>query len=167
MATHLDVDDMPYVVSEEPAGDAADAVAAAVRAGIRAADPPDVSPRDWAPLCLALRNPAGALVGGLYGATMWRWLLVDGLWVDAELRGRGLGRRLLAAAEGAAVARGCVGAWLGTFDFQARGFYEREGYSVFGEMPGFPAGHTHYELWKAFPARTPGPGRRARVESVT
>ena len=161
------LDDRAYVVSEEAAGDAADAVSTMVRAGIRAADPADVGPRDWVPLCLALRDGAGALVGGLYGATMWRWLLVDGLWVDAALRGRGLGSRLLGEAEAAAAARGCVGAWLGTFDFQARGFYERHGYRVFGEMPGFPAGHTHYELWKAFPTTTSGAAHRMSVEPRT
>jgi ribosomal protein S18 acetylase RimI-like enzyme len=130
----------------------ADAVAAAVRHGIRAADPPDVGPRDWRPLTLALRAPDGTLVGGLYGATMWGWLLVDGLWVAEALRGRGQGQRLLLAAEEAARARGCRGAWLGTFDFQARAFYERQGYRVFGEIPEFPAGHSHYELRKLFGA---------------
>ena len=128
----------------------ADELGAAVLRGIRAADPPDVGPRDWRPLALALRAPDGELVGGLYGATMWGWLLVDGLWVAETLRGQGQGRRLLLAAEGEGRERGCRGARLGTFDFQARTFYERLGYRVLGELPGFPAGHTHYELWKTF-----------------
>ena len=153
MTTHFDagrpLGDTTYVVAEVAAGSAADAVSAEVRRGIREADPPTVPPRDWAVLCLSLRDAAGALVGGLYGATMWGWLLVDGLWVDARLRGQGLGSRLLAAAEEAALARGCRGVWLGTFDFQARAFYERHGYQVFGELLDFPAGHTHLELWKA------------------
>lgn len=139
---------MPYAVVEEPPGDAADAVSAEVRRGIREADPVDVRPRDWAPLCLSLRDDADTLVGGLYGASMWRWLLVDGLWVDETLRGRGLGSRLLAAAEAVASARGCRGVWLGTFDFQARAFYERHGYRVFGELDDFPTGHRHYEMYK-------------------
>lgn len=98
----------------------ADGIPAAVLAGIRAADPPDVGPRDWWPLSLALRAPDGALVGGLYGATMWGWLEIDGLWVTPEARGGGLGRRLLDAAEREARRRGCGGVRLGTFDFQAR-----------------------------------------------
>ena len=146
-----------YAVVEEPAGTAADAVSAEVRRGIREADPPEVGPRDWAPLCLSLRDAAGALVGGLYGASMWGWLLIDGLWVDVGLRGRGLGSRLLAAAEAAARVRGCRGMRLGTFDFQARGFYERHGFRVFGELPDFPVGHSHYELGKVLngPVRAP------------
>lgn len=127
----------------------ADGIAEAVCGGIRAADPPDVGPRDWRPLTLALRTPDGALVGGLYGATMWGWLLIDGLWVAEALRGQGQGRRLLLAVEAEARERGC-GTRLGTFDFQARAFYERLGYTVLGALPGFPAGHTHYALWKTF-----------------
>jgi ribosomal protein S18 acetylase RimI-like enzyme len=140
---------MEYELTEEAD---AEALSAAVRRGIRDADPSDVGPRDWRPLTLALRARDGTLMGGLCGATMWGWLTVDGLWVAEELRGRGLGQRLLLTAEAAAVARGCRGARLGTFDFQARGFYERLGYIVFGELPDFPAGHTNYELWKSLAA---------------
>ena len=74
--------------------------------------------------------------------------MIDGLWIDDALRGQGLGRQLLLRSEAIAVARGCRGAWLGTFDFQARGFYERHGYRVFAALPDFPAGHTHYHLRK-------------------
>jgi GNAT superfamily N-acetyltransferase len=128
----------------------AEALPAEIRAGIRKADPVDVGARDWQPLALALRTPEGLLVGGAYGATMWGWLMIDGLWVSEELRRFGLGKRLMLAAEAAAVERGCHGSWLGTFDFQARGFYERLGYEVFGELQGFPAGHTHYSRRKIF-----------------
>jgi GNAT superfamily N-acetyltransferase len=145
---------MDYRLTEEAD---VESLVAAVRAGIRAADPPEVGPRDWQPMALALRAPDGALVGGLYGATMWGWLLIDGLWVAEAVRGRGLGRRLLLAAEAAALERGCRGASLGTFDFQARGFYERVGYTVFGEHADFPAGHTHFELRKVFASRTSSP----------
>jgi GNAT superfamily N-acetyltransferase len=143
---------MDYELAE---ASATEGIPERVRAGIRAADPPDVGLRDWRPVTLALRTPEGALVGGLYGATMWGWLEIDGLWVVLEARGRGCGRRLVHAAEAVARQRGCRGVRLGTFDFQARAFYERLGYVVFGELPGFPAGHTHYELWKALPPEAP------------
>ena len=120
----------------------------AVRHGIRDADPADVGPRDYQPLEASLRDSAEKIVGGLYGATMWSWLMIEGLWVDEALRGRGLGRQLLLRSEDIALARGCRGAWLGTFDFQARDFYERLGYTVFAALPGFPPGHTHFHLRK-------------------
>lgn len=129
---------------------------AAVRRGIREADPPDVPARDWNLVTLALRDEDAAVRGGLIGATMWAWLLIDGLWVDQTLRGRGFGRQLLLAAEALAVERGCRGAWLGTFDFQARAFYERHGYRVFGEIAGFPHGHLHFHLSKVFGVATAG-----------
>ena len=100
----------------------------AVNKGIWGADPHDVRPRDWQTISIALRDSEGAVVDGLYGATMWSWLMIDGLWVAPELRGQGLGRRLLLAGEEIAIQRGCIGSWLGTFDFQAKVFYERHGY---------------------------------------
>jgi GNAT superfamily N-acetyltransferase len=138
---------MDYAITEEKD---VEALFAAVCRGIRVADPGDVGPRDWQAVNLGLRTGDGTLIGGLYGATMWRWLLIDGLWVAEELRGRGLGRELMLAGEAAAIERGCRGAWLGTFDFQARAFYERLGYTVFAELPGFPPGHSHYHLRKIF-----------------
>ena len=161
-ADHADAIEGPVVRQAEFAiqqeTEHAEAVSAEVRRGIREADPPDVGPRDWAPLCLSLRNDAGEIAGGVYGATAWGWLMIDGLWVDEALRGRGLGSRLLAAAEAQAVERGCGGCWLGTFDFQARAFYARHGYTVFAELPGFPAGHAHFHLRKTLvpaPRRSP------------
>ena len=88
------------------------------------------------------------LVGGLLGFTNWGWLSVHILWVAQELRGRGVGRQLLLAAEAEARARGCCHAHLNTFSFQALGFYERLGYRVFGQLEDYPAGHTKYYLQK-------------------
>ena len=54
----------------------------------------------------------------------------------------------LARAEEVAVERGCTHARLDTFDFQARDFYERLGYTVYAELPGFPTGHAQLHLRK-------------------
>jgi GNAT superfamily N-acetyltransferase len=144
--TVADVSDVAEAVS---------GVAEAVRRGIREADPPSLRPRDWQPLCLALHDRDGTILGGVYGATMWDWLMIDGLWVAESLRGSGYGDRLLREAEILAISRGCRGAWLGTYDFQARSFYERHGYDTFGALPEFPSGHTHYHLAKVFGADSP------------
>jgi GNAT superfamily N-acetyltransferase len=66
----------------------------------------------------------------------------------AKTRGGGHGARLLAAAEAYALERGCGGAFLDTFSFQARPFYERHGYEVFATLPDFPPGHDRFFLRK-------------------
>lgn len=100
------------------------------------------------PMTIFLRDDHGRLVGGLLGSSCWQWLTIDFLWVSEELRGRGYGTRLLAAAESEAISRDCRHVYLDTFSFQARGFYEKLGYSVFGELQNFPGQHKRYFLRK-------------------
>lgn len=97
---------------------------------------------------LLLKDPAGAIIGGLWGRTAWTWLHTDLLFVPTSLRGRGHGADLVARAEKEAVARGCRGAWVDTFSFQARGFYERLGYRVVGTIDDQPPGHSRHFLTK-------------------
>ena len=95
-----------------------------------------------------LSHDSGKLVGGLLGFTNWNWLFIKQLWVSEALRGSGLGRRLVTAAEGEAVRRGCAHAHCDTFGFQALPFYEKLGYHVFGRLEDYPPGHTRYYLEK-------------------
>jgi GNAT superfamily N-acetyltransferase len=90
----------------------------------------------------------GEIAGGLWGKTVYGWLFVEYLIVPEHLRGRDLGSELMRAAEEMAQRRGCVGAWLTTFSFQARGFYERLGYSVFGELEDSPADNVRIVMRK-------------------
>lgn len=101
----------------------------------------------WAELGVVARRN-GEVVGGAVGRTGWAWLYVGRLWVAKELRGSGLGSRLMAAIESAARERGCVGVWLDTFSFQARPFYESLGYRQFGELRDFPPGHARHFMAK-------------------
>ena len=56
------------------------------------------------------------------------------LWLGGSLRGQGIGRQLVLMSESEAKNRGCSRAWLRTFGFQARGFYEKLGYRVVGVL---------------------------------
>jgi GNAT superfamily N-acetyltransferase len=94
----------------------------------------------YRPLALAIEDERGQMIGGLSGATAYGWLFVELLFVPESLRGRGVGTELIRRAEEEAVARGCHSVWLDTFEFQARGFYERLGYTCFGELKSYPAG---------------------------
>jgi hypothetical protein len=42
----------------------------------------------------------------------------------------------------------CTDAFLDTFSFQARPFYEKLGYHIFGTLENHPAGHQHYFMTK-------------------
>ncbi len=95
---------------------------------------------DHKPLAVFLRDEHGLPHGGLLGWTLWSWLHIDTLWISDSLRGRGLGQKLLFTAEKAARIRGCTLAEVDTFNFQARAFYEKCGYSVFGTLPGIGRG---------------------------
>lgn len=95
-----------------------------------------------------VRDTNGAIVGGLWGATAYGWLFTQLLVVPESSRGQGLGRRIMVLAEAEAMKRGCHAAWLDTFEFQARAFYERIGYSCFGTLPDYPKGSSRYFLRK-------------------
>src|SRR5262245_20113640 len=100
--------------------------------------------RDHRSLILAIEDGEGRVIGGLWGRTAYNWLYVELLVVPAPLRGRGVGTDLIARAEREAIARGCHSVWLDTFEFQARGFYERLGYTCFAELGDYPPGSSRY-----------------------
>ena len=99
---------------------------------------------DYRPLAFAIDDEHGNVIGGLSGRTVYGWLLIELVFVPEPLRGQGLGTELMRRAEAEAAARGCHSAWLDTFEFQARGFYERLGYSCFGELKNYPAGSLYF-----------------------
>jgi len=101
----------------------------------------------WRPMAVFLREGA-RIAAGLAGDTYCGWLFVKYLWVSDKLRGRGVGRELMARAEAVARERSCHSAWLDTFSFQARGFCEKLGYEEFGRLD-YPPGHHRHFMRKA------------------
>jgi GNAT superfamily N-acetyltransferase len=106
----------------------------------------------FTPLNLFVRDTAGAVAGGLLGGTYWSWLYVDTLWLSEPIRRHGWGSRLLRRAEEIAAARGCIGVHLDTTSFQARAFYAKQGYSVWGILDDLPPGHQRIFLSKRLAA---------------
>jgi GNAT superfamily N-acetyltransferase len=100
------------------------------------------------PLDIYLVDEQGATLGGLVAYTIWGWLVLDDLWLGERVRRQGYGRELMRRAEEEARARGCTQAQTHTFSFQARGFYEKLGYRLIGEVRDWPPGHSFYWLTK-------------------
>ena len=78
----------------------------------------------------------------------WNVVYIDTLWVDKNYRNLGLGTKLLKSIEIAAKAKDCYLIHLDTFDFQAKDFYEKNNYVVFGKLENCPQGHCRYYLKK-------------------
>lgn len=137
---------MDYKLSVTDVAD--DSVQAAIRAPLVAYNQDKAGTSDYRALVVTLTDLEGKVIGGLWGGTAYSWLFVELLFVPEHLRGRGLGKTLLQQAEQEASKRGCRNAWLDTYEFQARGFYEHLGYRCFGELPDYPPGFSRYFLTK-------------------
>jgi GNAT superfamily N-acetyltransferase len=92
------------------------------------------------------------VIGGLSGQSFYGWTFVKFLVVPEAYRGHGLGRQLMLEAETLARAHGSEGIWLDTFDFQARPFYEKLGFTLFGDLEAGERAHARYFLKKRFAA---------------
>ena len=102
-------------------------------------------------ICKKITDEDGNLIAGC-AAYIFQWgcLYVDDLWVEEKHRLQGIGSVLLQEVEKEAVDRGCYLSYLDTGDFQARPFYLKHGYTVFGTIRDFPAGHEDFKFFKRF-----------------
>jgi len=76
-------------------------------------------------------------------------LYIDVLFTISDSRAKGFGSRLLTYVEKEAKQLGATLAHLDTFDFQAKDFYIKHGYEVFGVLDDCPQGHKRYYMKKA------------------
>jgi GNAT superfamily N-acetyltransferase len=83
-------------------------------------------------LAIFVRDAQQAIRAGLDGWTWGGSGEIRSLWVDASLRGQGVGAKLM----------------LGSFSFQAPQFYQSLGYEVFAVLDDHPRGHQLYMLYK-------------------
>ena len=99
-------------------------------------------------LGIFVRDTSGRVVGGLLGHLKWKWVYVAKLWLPDELRGHGVGTRIMREIERYARSRECHGIYLDTFEYQALPFYEKLGYEQFGVLEGYPPGYRQFHLRK-------------------
>jgi len=88
-------------------------------------------------LAVLLKDPTtDEVIGGLWARSLWGSMYIDIMFVPKALRGIGIGTSLLQQAEQEAMRRGCREMWTDTYAFQARSFYEKLGFVVFGRLDG-------------------------------
>jgi GNAT superfamily N-acetyltransferase len=103
---------------------------------------------DGTELAVFERDDLGRIAGGVAGVVWAGGAELRQLWVRADRRGGGLGRRLVAAFEAGARARGAAKVFVSSHSFQAPGLYEHLGYRATGRWDGYPAGHAQVFLEK-------------------
>jgi GNAT superfamily N-acetyltransferase len=88
------------------------------------------------------------VVAGLFAHVSMHAMVIEIFWVDGFWRKQGLGKKLVLQAEEIARSSGAVWSTVESTSFQARPFYEKQGYEVFAELEDSPIGHTNYWLKK-------------------
>ena len=97
------------------------------------------------PLNLYVEDDSGELLAGLVAETFGNWLEIEYLFVKEELRGLGIGSRLLQQAETEAKNRNCRFAFVNTYQFQAPDFYKKHGYKEVFALKDYPyTGERYY-----------------------
>ena len=97
------------------------------------------------PLNLYLEDEKGNLLAGLVAETFGNWLEIEYLFVKEELRGQGIGSKLLQRAESEAKKRNCRFAFVNTYQFQAPDFYLSHGYKEVFALQDYPyTGQRYY-----------------------
>ena len=99
------------------------------------------------PFVVALKS-GDAILAGAECASAWDWMHIKLLWVEESDRRKGYGSKLLKLIENEALKRKCYGIHLDTFSFQAKDFYLKSGFRIFGEIDNHPQGHKRYYLSK-------------------
>ena len=110
---------------------------------------PKTQETDFVNIYKKIVNDEGEIIAGcLAKMYCWNVIYVDILWIDEAYRKQGLGSKLLKEIERIAVEENCTLIHLDTFDFQAKDFYIKHGYEVFGVLKDCPKEHCRYYLKK-------------------
>lgn len=97
---------------------------------------------------LVLKDDQGQVWGGIFCDTYLYCLYIEDMWIDEHYRGLGYGETLIKEAERIAREAGCTFAHTSTFSYQSPGFYQRQGYQIYGVLDDFPDGIKEYFLKK-------------------
>ncbi|WP_397538839.1 GNAT family N-acetyltransferase [Rummeliibacillus pycnus] len=99
-------------------------------------------------ICLFLKDEKDTVRGGILSEICWNWLEIHTFMIDEDIRKSGFGTKLLLELEKIAVEKECDFIKVDTLSFQALGFYEKNGYQVFGSIDNVGRDHQHFYLKK-------------------
>ncbi|MBD5639695.1 GNAT family N-acetyltransferase [Clostridium botulinum] len=102
-------------------------------------------------LCInrVIEDANGEIIAGMLSKMYcWNCIYIDVLWVKEDYRKDGLGTKLLKELEKIAKEKNCHLIHLDTFDFQAKDFYIKHGYEIFGILDQCPENHKRYFMKK-------------------
>ena len=131
---------------------AADELRDAIVAGLYGYNEQFAGPMENSTLTIGARDAKKRIIGGLIVNLQpgWKWMHLQRLWVEESHRRAGIGRLLVETAEDEGRKRGCLHVSVDTFEFQAREFYEKQGYHVYAVMEDYPVGHRKFLMRKTF-----------------
>ena len=110
---------------------------------------PDLEPIEYEQRFHVFAKDENEIVrGGIRATCYWNTLHIELLWISEEARGSGIGRSLLNRAEAYARELGCSNSLVETTSWQAKPFYEKNGYLHMGTLNGRPKGHASHYLTK-------------------
>lgn len=96
-----------------------------------------------------IKDDSGSVIAGINSLMYcWGMLYVNALFVEESHRGQQLGSILLKKVEDEAKSKGASLSHLDTFDWQAKDFYLKAGYEIFGVLEACPPGHKRYYMKK-------------------
>ena len=112
---------------------------------VRAYNRSNREPSKSEPLNIYLEDEDGNLVAGMVAETFGNWLEIEYLYVSDDLRGQGIGSKILEMAENESKNRGCKYSFVDTFNFQAPKFYKKHGYKEVFALKNYPyTGERYY-----------------------
>ncbi|MBY0272871.1 MAG: GNAT family N-acetyltransferase [Alphaproteobacteria bacterium] len=100
------------------------------------------------PFAFFVKDKEVQVLDGCSGAIIYGCVHIGSLWVSESLRHKGIGTRLLEAAEQLAREKGCALATLNTMDWGALELYQNLGYKVDHSRSGYKNNSTFYFLMK-------------------
>lgn len=99
-------------------------------------------------ICLVVKDEQDKICGGLNAVICWNFMEISMIFIDEEIRNYGYGRKLMEQVEQIALNEKCDFIKLDTLEFQAKEFYEKLGYKVFGEIENVAKKYKHYYMIK-------------------